>query len=443
MVRPAATTTWENWARTACAAPVRVVRPRDEDEVVAAVLAARRDGLRVRVVGAGHSFTPAAATDGVLLRLDALRAVERVRTRPDGTARVTVGAGVRLRELNATLAARGLAMPNLGDIDHQSLAGAVSTGTHGTGGRLPGLAAQVVGARLVTARGDLVDVDAGTDRGLLELARLGLGTAGVLVALTVEVVPAFRLLATERPARLPAVLESLQEDVDAHDHLEFYWFPHTDRALVKVDDRAPDDVDLPLPRLRRLVDDELLANGAFGLVCAVAGARPSLAPRLNAVAARGLAARRYTARSDRVLVSPRRVRFREAEHAVPREHVADVVREVDAWVRRTGEPVPFPVEVRFAAADDVWLSTAHGRPTAYVAVHQNVRLPHTRYFDAVERIVAEVGGRPHWGKLHGLDAARLAPLYPRFADAVAVRRRVDPDGLFANPYVDRVLGPVA
>lgn len=437
----AGTGTWRNWARTVTATPSRVARPRDLDELVREVAAATSAGTTLRAVGAGHSFSAAAATDGVQVHLDALTAVERVVPRADGGAHVTVGAGVRLHALAVALAARGLAMRNLGDIDRQTLAGAVSTGTHGTGARLGGLATQVVGVRVVTAAGDVVDASPAHEPGLFELARLGLGTAGVLAAVTLDVVPAFRLLAREEPMPLAAVLERLDDLVDGHDHLEFFWFPHTGSTLTKRHDVAGDE-DLPLGRVRRLVDDELLANVGFGAVQRLATAVPALTPRLNRLAGSGLPPRTYTGPSHEVLVSPRRVRFREAEYAVPRESVVDVLRELDAWFRTTRAHVPFPLEVRFAAADDVWLSTAHGRATAYVAVQQYHRLPHRRYLDAAERIVADVGGRPHWGKLHGLDHRRLAELYPRFADARRVRARVDPTGTFRNPYVDRVLGPV-
>ncbi|MBO3096274.1 D-arabinono-1,4-lactone oxidase [Cellulomonas dongxiuzhuiae] len=433
--------TWHNWARTQSAHPRRVARPRDLGELVREVSAATAAGTRLRAVGAGHSFTGAAVTDGVQVHLDALAGFERVVTRTDGSARVTVGAGMRLRALNAGLAARGLALRNLGDIDAQSIAGAISTGTHGTGARLGGLATQVTACRLVTAAGDVVEVSPTQDPDLFELARLGLGTAGVLAAVTLDVVPAFRLLAREEPMALQDVLDDLDTFVDENDHFEFFWFPHADGALIKRNNRVADDTERPLSPLRHLVDDEVLSNGVFAALNRLAAARPGVVPRINALACRALTARTYTGSSSDVFVSPRRVRFREMEYAVPREHVADVVREVGAWLRSTGEPVPFPGEVRFAAADDLWLSTAHDRATGYVAVHQYHRMPHRRYFDAVERIVAQVDGRPHWGKLHGLDHERLAELYPHLPRANRVRARVDPTGTFRNAYVDHVLGP--
>ncbi len=433
---------WQNWARTASSRPVRVERPRDVAELAACVATAAEQGLTVRAVGAGHSFTAAAATDGVLLSLDAVDAIEQVQRRPDGTTLVTVGAGIRLAALNGALAALGLALRNLGDIDRQSIAGAISTGTHGTGARLGGLATQVVAARLVTAAGEVVETSPTQEPELFELARLGLGSAGVLAAVTLETVPAFLLRAVEEPWPLDAVLEQLDGPdglVEGNEHFEFYWFPHTRRALTKRNNRV--DSGAGLNPLRRWVDDELLSNTVFEATNRLATAVPAVTRRLNAVAARSLSARTYVAPSPQVFASPRRVVFREMEYAVPRAAVRDVLAEVDRWVESSGERLPFPAEIRFAAADDLWLSTAHGRETAYLAVHQYWRLPHERYFSAVERIVAEHDGRPHWGKLHGLDAERLAQLYPRFADAQRVRAQADPTGVFDNPYLTRVFGP--
>ena len=434
---------WQNWARTARATPRRVLHPRDLGELSSAVRAGADEGLRVRALGGGHSFTPVAVTDGVHIRLDSLDALERVAPQQDGTTHVTVGAGVRLGALNTLLADRGLAMRNLGDIDKQSIAGAISTGTHGTGAKLGGLATQVVGARLVTATGEVVETSPTQQPELFELARLGLGSVGVLAAVTLEVVPAYRLEAREEPWPLEEVLEQLDGPdglVEGNDHFEFYWFPHTRRALTKRNNRVPDDVVVPLPRLRGWVDDELLSNAVFSLANGVATLAPSTTASINGFAARALSSRRYTAPSAEVFVSPRRVKFREMEYAVPRDRLVQVLQEIDAWIESSGERVPFPVEVRFAAADDLWLSTAHGRDTAYVAVHQYVRLPYARYFAAVERIVAQVAGRPHWGKMHWLEAEQLGALYPRFADAQRVRAEADPGGVFSNPYLDRLLG---
>ena len=437
-----ATPRWQNWAGTVTARPARMLAPRDEAEVARAVRWAGRTGLAVRAVGAGHSFSPAAATSGVLLNLDALAALEDVTDLPDGGALVTVGAGIRLHALTSLLAGLGLAMANLGDVDRQSIAGAISTGTHGTGARLGGLATQVTGVRLVGADGEVRTATADDAPALFEAGRLGLGALGILTAVTLRAVPAFTLLAREEAHPLADALASLDDWVARHDHVELFWFPGTTTALVKRNDRVPAGAGPRLGRVRGWVEDELLSNGVFEVTNRLAATAPALVPRLNAFAARALADRTYAAASDRVFISPRRVRFTEMEYAVPRAALAGALDEVAGWLAGTGEPVPFPIEVRFAAADDVWLSTAHGRETAYVAVHQYHRMSPVRYFREVERIMAAAGGRPHWGKAHGLAAAELAPLYPRFADFLAVRDDADPQGRFANGYTDRVLGPV-
>ncbi len=445
---------WTNWARTTTCTPSQIIEPLDEAEVRSAVLAAAARREHVRTVGAGHSFTPAVTTSGTLLRLDHLDQLERLEPLPDGGSLVTVGAGIRLHALNTLLAQNGLAMVNLGDIDRQSLAGALSTGTHGTGGRLTGLTALVHGVRVLTADGSVIEADAQTHPGLFEAARLGLGTVGVLLAVTLRTSAAYTLTAQEEPWALDAVLDGLTGPgnlVDTNDHFEFYWFPHTRRTLTKRNNRGPARTAAqglldggaglsPWARTRRWVDDELLSNGVFTLTSELGHRVPSTIRRVNQVAARALAPRTYTAPSHEVFITARRVRFREMEYAIPRADLPEVLGEIDRWIEASGERVSFPVEVRFAAPDDVWLSTAYQRESAYIAIHQFVRTPYERYFSGVETILRRAEGRPHWGKLHTLGAAQLRDLYPRFDDFQAVRRAHDPAGLFSNAYTRRVFG---
>ncbi len=431
---------WRNWAGTVTAWPVRVVRPRTVDELAAEVRRSAADGLRVRAVGAGHSFTDAAVTDGVMVDMGALdRTVVDTATR-----QVTAEGGLTLRRLARRLAAHGLAMANLGDVDVQTVSGALATGTHGTGAGLGGLATQVTALELVLADGTLVRCTRDERPELFAAATVGLGAYGVVATVTLQCVPAFLLHATETTLPLEEVLDGLDERADAHDHVEAYWFPHTDRALLKRKDRVPGDVKRqPRSRLRALVDDEVLANGAFGAGQWLVARRPDRwAPRLQRLAASTWSTSELVDDSYAVFCKPRRVRFVEMEYAVPRAALGEVVRDLRRWVEAEREPVSFPVELRVAAADDIWLSTGHGRDTAYVAVHQGVRLPYERWFAHAEQVAGAVGGRPHWGKLHGLDATVLAGRYPRFADAVRVRQEVDPEGRFANAYLDRVLGRI-
>ena len=429
-------TEWRNWTGDQVAVPARVLAPRDAGEVADAVRAAARDGLRVRMAGSGHSFTGAALTDGVLLRPQRLTGLLAVDT-AGGTA--TVRAGTRLRELSGLLATHGLALENLGDIDAQTIAGAVATGTHGTGAGYGGLAAQVTGLELVLADGSVTQASGD----LLAAATVGLGAYGVVTAVTLRCVPAFGLRAVETAEKLDDLLDRWDTLPAEADHVEFYWWPHTRDCQLKRNTRVPVAELHPLPRWKALLDDELVANALFGAVCRAGVRAPALVPPANRLATRLLGARTYTDRSDRVFAARRRVRFHETEWAMPRDALPAVLRELDAVITRRGWRVSFPVEVRFAAADGCWLSTAYGRDTAYLAAHRYVREPYADYFAAVAGIVDIVtggAGRPHWGKLHELDAAALAPRYPRFADAVALRARLDPERRFANTYTDQVLG---
>ncbi len=382
-------------------------------------------------------------------------------TQPDpvlsrATHTVTVGAGLRLWALNDRLAERGLALANLGDINAQSIAGAISTGTHGTGGVQAGLSAQVRGVEVVLASGQLVQASASKNPELFEASRLGLGAVGILTAVTLAVEPAYYLRAVEEPWPLVRVLDELDaltglgsgvapaagEPTAADDrpeHFEFYWFPHTRRTLTKRNYRTAHH-DAPLHRARAWLDDELLSNNVFELTNRVAAAAPRTTRRINSIAARALSARAYTGPSDEVFVTSRRVRFRESEWAIPYAALYDVLREIDAWTNRSGARISFPIEVRFAAAEEPWLSTAYGRDSAYVAVHQFHRVAHSEYFAAVQDIMRAHGGRPHWGKMHSLDAAYLADQFPRMGDFTRVRAAHDPGGLFLNPYLKQLLG---
>jgi FAD-linked oxidoreductase len=431
--------TWQNWAGTAEADPVRRYWPKAVGAIADAVKDAAAADLTVRALGSGHSFTAASATKGAALDLSGWAGVVSADA---GSGIVTVRSGTTLRALNADLDALGLAMPNLGDIDAQTISGAISTGTHGTGARLGGIAAAVEALELVTADGSLVRASATENPDLFGAARVSLGALGVITTVTLRCVPAFRLAADERPMPLEDVLARFTEFAGGNDHFEFYWFPYGRNALVKRNNRVsdPGTAPQPLAAWRRFWEYEVMENAAFGALCRLGRVVPPLIRPLGRLTAATLSPRCYTDTSHRVFVTPRRVRFVESEYAVPREAVLDVLAELRSAVSRLSEPVMFPVEVRVAAADDIWLSTAYGRDTAYIAIHQYTGLPYQAYFAAFESIAAAVGGRPHWGKLHTLDASRLHGLYPRFADFLRIRDRMDPGRRFANPYLEQVFG---
>lgn len=428
--------TWRNWGGTAQARPVREVEPASVDELAAAVRQAAADGLPVKAVGTGHSFTSIAATDGVLVRpqlLTGIRAIDRAA----GT--VTVEAGTPLKRLNLALAREGLSLTNMGDIMEQTVSGAVSTGTHGTGRESASIAAQIRGLELVTADGSVLTCSEKENPDVFAAARIGLGALGIITAITFAVEPVFLLTAREEPMTFDRVTSSFDELWAENEHFEFYWFPHTGSTNTKRNNRSAGP-ERPVSRFSGFVDDELLSNGVFQVANWVGRAVPATVPTIARVSSRALSARTYTDIPYKVFTSPRRVRFVEMEYAVPREALVETLRELKTMVDRSDLRVSFPVEVRTAPADDITLSTASGRDSAYVAVHMFKGTPYQGYFTAAERIFTAHEGRPHWGKIHTRDAEYLAGVYPRFGEFTALRDRLDPDRRFRNDYLRRVLG---
>ncbi|MCK1798692.1 FAD-binding protein [Streptomyces sp. XM4193] len=428
--------TWRNWAGNTSARPLRTVAPSTTEALAETVRRAAEDGLPVKAVGTGHSFTSVATTGGVLIRPERLTGVRRI-DRAAGT--VAVAAGTSLKQLNQVLAGEGLSLANMGDIMEQTVAGATSTGTHGTGRDSASLAAQIVGCEMVTAEGTVLRCSPTENPEVFAAARLGIGALGVLTELTFAVEPLFTLTAREEPMRFSRVVSEFDELVRENEHFEFYWFPHTDNCNTKRNNRTTAPA-RPLPRVRGWVDDELLSNGVFRAACSLGRAAPATVPAIARVSSRALSARTYSDIPYKVFTSPRRVRFLEMEYALPREEAMCALAELKTMVESSRLRVSFPVEVRTAPADDIPLSTANGRDTAYLAMHVYRGTPHEAYFTAAERIMTAHGGRPHWGKLHSRDAAYLAGVYPRFEEFLALRERLDPQRRFGNDYLRRVLG---
>jgi FAD-linked oxidoreductase len=431
------TPTWRNWAGNQQATPRRVVTPRSADEVAVAVRAAADDGLTVRMVGTGHSFTGAALTEGVLLRpggLTAIRSVDRA------TGLVTAEAGMRLEDFNELLARNCLALANMGDIQEQTLAGATQTATHGTGREAAGLVSQIAGLELVLADGSIVTCSRDENPDLFDAARAGVGAIGIVTAITWQTVPAFVLRAQEQPMRWAEVLDRLDELAAANGHFEFYWFPHTEGCLTKRNNRIAEPAE-PLSPFKHWLDDEFLSNKVFEIVNRVGNRFPAGIKAINGFAAKALGSRTYSDQSYKVFTSPRRVRFKEQEYAIPRDELAGALREVRALIERRNWRISFPIEIRLLPAEDTWLSMAHGRQSAFIAIHMFHSAPHQEYFEAVEEVLTAVGGRPHWGKMHTRDAEYLKTVYPRFADFQTVRDQVDPNRRFANPYTTKIFGP--
>jgi len=428
--------TWRNWTGDQVCRPAELLRPRDRDGLAEAVTGAAAAGRRVSVAGSGHSFTEAAMTDATMIDVGALGGV--IDADPS-SGLVQVGAGTILADLNEELHRLGLAMENLGDIDRQTVAGAISTGTHGTGARLGNLAAQVAGVELVLADGSVRSFGEGeADR--LAAARISVGALGAISAVTLRCVPAFALHRVDAPAPREEVFESFDERAAANDHFELFTFPYADSALVLERNRT-DEAPRPRGPVAGFLNGIVLENWALGALSMTGRTLPRAIPALSRLAARLASGSRVTDRSDRVFASERRVRFTEMEYAVPRESGTEAARRAIEWIRANRYPVFFPIEMRVSAGDDALLSPAQGRDTTYIAVHQYRGMRWRPYFEAVERIMDDYGGRPHWGKRHFQTAETLAPRYPRWADFAAIRDELDPGRVFANEYAERVLGP--
>jgi L-gulono-1,4-lactone dehydrogenase len=430
---------WRNWAGDQRCLPVRIERPKGRAELVEAVRRATDEGSTVRAVGAGHSFTDVACTGGVLLRMDRL---DRVLDVDREAGLVKVEAGIGLRALSETLWGYGMALENLGDIDKQTLSGAISTGTHGTGARFRNLSTQVEAVELVLPDGTLLDVSADSELDALPGVRVGLGALGVIATVTLRTVPAFTIRRVDSPLALDRTLEGIQDLADGSDHFEFYVFPHTETALLRQSLRT-DESPKPRSAVLEYGQEVIVENWVLGAIARLGRRMPARIPELSRFVSDRIAKTTKVDRSYRVYASQRRVRFTEMEYAIPRRHAAEAVSRVLDAAERTQPPVGFPIEVRFVAADDSWLSPAHDRDTAYIAVHQFHGMSWEGYFRSVESIMLEYGGRPHWGKRHFQTAETLAERYPRWQDFRALRARLDPDGRFRNLYLDRVLGPIA
>lgn len=393
------TQTWCNWSGSVRCEPRRRERPTSEAELAQVLRSAAREGLGVRAAGRGHSHSPLVATDGLLLELDALRGIEAC----DAAAReATLRAGTMLAEIGAALRESGLAMENLGDVDVQSLAGAIATGTHGTGARLRNLSNQVVGLRLFTAQGDALACSASEAPRLFDAARLSLGCLGVVASVRLRLLPAYSLHERIWREDVAPALEALPERIASHRHCEFFWLPQKDRVELKT------------------LDPSELPSGV-------------LADRR----------RERVGPAHEILPSVRDVKHVEMEYAVPAEHGVACFRELRECMRRRHPDVFWPVEYRTLAADELPLSPAYGRDTVTLSLHQGVELPWREFFADGEAIFRNYRGRPHWGKLHGLAARELRALYPKWDDFHALRRELDPRGRFLNAHLRELFGDAA
>jgi L-gulonolactone oxidase len=419
---------WRNWAGDQVCRPARQVAPRTEEELVEALAGA----ARARVVGSGHSFSEIALTDGVQISLSRF---DRVLDSDSSSGLVRTQAGIRLHELGIELARRGLAMENLGDVDAQTLAGALATGTHGTGVGFQNLSSRVAAMRLVTGGGPVEC----SDDDELRAARVSLGALGVATEVSLRCQPLYTLRRTDERRPITETLDRLQELATERERFEFFAFPYARWALWRTTEQTSEKPNPP-GRVESFVTDVVLENGVFGLACMVGRLVHPLIPPIDRLLGRLASGGTRVDRSARIYANPRLVHFTEMEYALPRAVAAEAVRSVFELIERERLPVLFPLEVRFGAPDDAFLSPGAGRDSCYIAVHMYRGMDYEPYFRAVEEIMKGHGGRPHWGKRHFRTADELSGLYPDWGRFQVVRDRLDPRRVFSNGYTDRVLG---
>ena len=426
---------WSNWAGNQRVEQASRYSPKTEDELQQIVRQASTNRLRVKAVGSGHSFTAISLAEEILIDLSHYDQVIEI----DKTKNtVTVQSGIQLSKLNIELHRNNLAMQNLGDIAYQTIAGAISTSTHGTGLKFSGIANQVVAMRIVLADSSVVDCSPEINAELFHCARVGLGALGLISTVTLQLISAFNLSVIEEPMRVDDVLANLDHHVECNDHFEFFWVPHTGWALTKRNNRTS-EVAKPMSKFSHWYSKTLMENYAFGAVCMLGRAKPSLIPKL-AKALPSSGRNEYCDASHKVFTSKRIIKFYEMEYAIPREACEEALNRVRRMVKDSGFFLNFPVEVRFTAPDEIPLSTASNRESAYIAVHIYKGMNYVPYFREVESIMNSYQGRPHWGKLHFQDAKSLAPRYPQWDVFQNVRNLVDPNRTFANRYTETVLG---
>jgi FAD-linked oxidoreductase len=411
---------WRNWSGSVQAQPARIARPRTRTELTAIV----QQAARARVVGAGHSFMPLCATDGVLLQLDALE--ETLQIAADGGS-AWAPAGWSLKRLTGALWEAGYCLPNQGDVDSQSLAGAIATGTHGTGAHLGSLSTFARAFELLLADGTVVECSAQQHPELFQAQRLSLGLLGIALRIRVTVLPAFHLEEKIQRWPLAAAVEQFAEVALGHRHAEFFVFPYADEVLLKTLEARTDDGSFREPRAGE--------ETVFRYCCEMSRVVPSLTGPLQRGLTKLVRPTRRVGPAHRIFPSERTVRFEEMEYEVPRAAGLTVLRDVMQWVRRHRLPVTFPFEFRWTAGDDIWLSPFHSGPGAAISVHQYARMPWSALFAHLEPILRAAGGRPHWGKRHTLTARDVFTLYPRAERFLAVRKQVDPTGKFTNAHL--------
>jgi len=421
---------WSNWSGSVKCSPDEVLKPRTIDELTKMVGEYGRAGHHMRVVGSGHSFTPVVQSNDILLSMEELQGIESIDAERGS---VTVLGGTVLKNLGNLLFEHKLAQENLGDIDVQSISGAISTGTHGTGTRFGTLSTQVEGFTLVTAAGEILECSLVREPDVFKAAQLSLGTLGVIAKVKLRVVPAKRLHYQGQRKKLADCLANLEQYRQENSHFEFLWIPYTGGVQAKFLNETTEPVSKST--IWGNFNKVVLENYFYWLLSESCRLFPNLCKTVCNISAQSIATIDEVNYSHRLFTTPRMVRFQEIEYNIPAEHAVAVINEIQKCIQQHQFQVHFPIECRFVHSDDIWLSPAYERESAYIAVHMYRGMPYRTYFYYIEEIFKRYQGRPHWGKMHTRTAGELAELYPRWHDFRRVRAELDPQGVFLNSYL--------
>lgn len=426
----------KNWAGNVSFQPKTVAYPSTEKEIQDLVIKAANERTKIRMIGSGHSFSNLIETNQILVSLDEYQGVIHV---DKEKLQATVKAGTKLKLLGELLFKEGLAMENLGDIDVQSVAGAISTGTHGTGTSFGVISTQVVSLKLINGKGEIISCSASENTEILKAAQVSLGALGIITEVTLQCVPSYKLLISNAREDLTDVLADLEDRKEKNRNFEYFWFPYTNTAWTKssnIVDTGEPNKDNFLNHLSELV----LENYTLKALCEIARMFPSKNKFVSKVTAKFAPTMTKLSLSHNVFATVRLVKFTEMEYGVPAEAYQDVMKEVMAKVNSGKFAIHFPIENRWTKQDDIYMSPSYGRDSAFIACHVYNKKDNTAYFKALEDIFRSHGGRPHWGKMNTITQQEAIDLYPEFSTYLKIRNEQDPDKIFMNPYVEKVFG---
>lgn len=425
---------WRNWSGSFLNKPEKILYPRNENDIVKIIKHCNYTGKKMRIIGAGHSFTPLAVTNGILVSLQHLSGIEKIDYEKK---RVTIWGGTTLTDLGKNLHKHGLTMENLGDINLQTIAGAVSTGTHGSGVDFGNLSTQITELTLITPQGDKLLISANENSHLFEAACLSLGLLGVITKVEIKVIKAHQLISISERSTMNQVFPKLTSLTKSNRHFEFFWFPHTETIQIKTLNPQQEGIQQKLKGPSKF-NDFFMENGALGLVSEMSRIQPKLSKFASKMIARGVRTGKTVGQSYQMYATPRLVKFNEMEYSIPAEHMASALEDINDVIQKNNFNIHFPIECRYVKADNLWLSPSYKRDTAYIAVHMYKGMAFEHIFQAIEEVFKKYEGRPHWGKLHTLEKDDLQKVYSKFNHFLELRKQFDTKNILLNHYLENL-----